>query len=132
MEKHYDLAVIGAGPACYTAAIKAGELGLSVCLIEKNEVGGTCLNVGCIPTKTLIHTANIFREIKDVEKIGITGFDTESISIDMLKLQARKNEVIERLKSGILFLLKKHKVELIIGEASIIEENKISVKLIEA
>jgi dihydrolipoamide dehydrogenase len=70
--------------------------------------------------------------MKDVEKIGITGFDTESISIDMLKLQARKNEVIERLKSGILFLLKKHKVELIIGEASIIEENKISIKLIEA
>ena len=131
MGKHYDVAVIGAGPAGYTAAIKAGELGLSVCLIEKDGVGGTCLNEGCIPTKTLIHTANIFREMKDLEKIGITGFDSGLFSIDMLKLQERKQEVIQRLKSGILFLLKKYNVELIAGDALIVEENKISIKLIE-
>ena len=132
MNKHYDLAVIGAGPAGYTAAIKAAELGFSVCLIERNEVGGTCLNTGCIPTKTLIHTGNLFREMKDVERIGICGLNIESSFIDMEKLQDHKEEVVQRLKNGILYLLKRNKVELISGTALILQENSISVKLIEA
>ena len=130
MDKHYDLAVIGAGPAGYTAAIKAAELGFSICLIERNEIGGTCLNTGCIPTKTLIHTGNIFREIKDFEKNGICGLNTESSFVDMEKLQKHKEEVVQRLKNGILYLLKRNNVELITGEALILTENIISVKLI--
>ena len=127
MVKSYDIAVIGAGPAGYTAAIKAAELGFSVCLIERNEVGGTCLNAGCIPTKTLIHTGNIFREIRDFEKNGIFGLDIESSYIDMEKLQERKEEVVQRLKNGILYLLKKNNIDLIAGEASIQDVNLILV-----
>ena len=83
MVKQYDLVIIGAGPGGYMAAKKAAKLGMSVVIIDKNEVGGTCINRGCIPTKALVHAATLYREMTECEKFGLTarevGFDLQKI-----------------------------------------------------
>ena len=71
MENHFELIVVGAGPGGYVAAIKAAKLGLSVAVVEEREVGGTCLNRGCIPAKAMIHAATLYEEMKDAEQFGI-------------------------------------------------------------
>ena len=79
MEKQYDLVIIGAGPGGYVAAKKAAKLGMKVVIIDKGEIGGTCINRGCIPTKALVHAATLYHEMKECEKFGLTaekvGFD---------------------------------------------------------
>lgn len=120
-----DLLVIGAGPAGYVAAIYAAKRGLDVALIEKNSLGGTCLNVGCIPTKSLVQTADYFEALKSMNKFGIelnSGFE-----IDMKKVQARKNEVVSTLVSGIDFLLKKNNIQLISGNAEFVDNETVKV-----
>lgn len=120
-----DLLVIGAGPGGYVAAIYAAKRGLDVALIEKNSLGGTCLNVGCIPTKSLVQTADYFEALKSMNKFGIelnSGFE-----IDMKKVQARKNEVVSTLVSGIDFLLKKNNIQLISGNAEFVDNETVKV-----
>ncbi|MDF2544747.1 MAG: hypothetical protein K0S47_4465 [Herbinix sp.] len=124
MEKHYDLAVIGAGPGGYVAAIKAAQLGKKVVLIECLEVGGTCLNRGCIPTKTLMHSSHLFYEASHMSDFGI---ELESIRFDYDKMQQRKDEVVKNLRTGVSNLLKSNKVEVINGIATIEKNHQISI-----
>ena len=86
----FDVGIIGAGPAGYIAAIKAAQKGLTVVLFEKQHVGGTCLNKGCIPTKTILHSTKLFSEAKNLEKFGIKA---EYVSFDFAKIQERQKTV---------------------------------------
>ncbi len=109
---HYDLIVIGAGPGGYEAAIRAAQLGKKTGLIEGRQVGGTCLNRGCIPTKALMHTVHLFQEMCTCEELGIHG---ENVAVDFGGLHRRKNQVVNRLRDGILQLLKANKITLLQG-----------------
>ena len=112
--RQYDLVVIGAGPGGYVAAIRAAQLGASVAVVEKDKLGGTCLNRGCIPTKTLAHVAEAINSIRSINEFGV---DVGSYSVDFEKMINKKNQIVKRLSSGISFLLKKHKIDLFEGEA---------------
>ncbi|HPU63927.1 MAG TPA: dihydrolipoyl dehydrogenase [Mobilitalea sp.] len=125
MGETYDLIVIGSGPGGYVAAIKAAKLGKKTALIEKKEVGGTCLNLGCIPTKTLMHSTHFLFE---AEKMKNAGIAFEGISIDYEKLMTRKDEVVAGIRKGIEGLLKANGVNVYRGSASIIDNNTVSVK----
>lgn len=120
-----ELAIIGAGPGGYVAGIRAGQLGIKTIIIEKNYLGGVCLNVGCIPTKALLHASEIFLHIKNSSKMGI---EINDLKLDIKKLNSWKNSVIDKLVSGINFLLKNYNVEVIFGEAKFIDEKTLLVK----
>ncbi len=124
MKESYDLAVIGAGPAGYTAALEAAKLGMRTVLLEKRELGGTCLNRGCIPTKTLLHSANLFTQIEGAEKFGVCA---GSPAFDMGRIQRRKSEVILGLRDGIAMLMKKNRVIVWTGTAVIMDAHTICV-----
>ena len=94
----FDLAIIGGGPGGYLAAIKAAQKGKNVCLIDKDRLGGVCLNWGCIPTKTLIKNAEIYNYVKNAEKYGI---NIKDISVDFKKNIKRSRDVSDRLSKGI-------------------------------
>lgn len=112
----FDLAVIGGGPAGYSAAITAAKSGLKTALIEKNELGGVCLNRGCIPSKAMLHSAKIFRQTLDSEKFGVTS---EKVNFNLDAALARKNDVICQLKCGIADSLEHAGVKVINAEAHI-------------
>ncbi|MBO4887816.1 MAG: dihydrolipoyl dehydrogenase [Firmicutes bacterium] len=118
MEIKYDLIVIGAGPGGYVAALSAARQGMKVAVVEKQTVGGTCLGKGCIPTKTLLHTAELYKEAKEGEEIGLL---TSGLSVDMAKLNQYKNKVVDTLSGGIEASFKKEKIALFRGEASILQ-----------
>ena len=123
----FEVAVIGGGPGGYVAAIKAAQSGKKTCIIEKEHFGGVCLNEGCIPTKTLIKTVNVFEEVKNADKFAVEGVDKSQIKISVEKLQARKKGVINQLVGGVKGLLKGNKVEIIEGEGSFVDKNTIKV-----
>ena len=112
----YQVAIIGAGPGGYVAAIHAARLGLKVCVIERNEVGGVCLNRGCIPTKTLVGSAKVSSLIKKSADYGIKI--KGETSPDWNRILERKNEVVNRLVKGIHYLFEQNNVELIRGQAA--------------
>ena len=112
----YNVAIIGGGPAGYTAAEKAAAQGLSVVLFEKNALGGVCLNEGCVPTKTLLYSAKVYDTLKHASKYGISA---DAFSFDMDKIIARKNKIVKKLTGGIKLKMKEHRVEVIQGEACI-------------
>jgi len=130
----YDLIIIGAGPAGYVAAIRAGQLGMKTVLVEKKEVGGMCLNWGCIPTKALIESAKFYNRIKTAENLGIDGIDQSKVVFNWTNAKKRSAKIVTKLIGGVNFLLKKNSVEVIKGEARITSPNSISVqnRLIEA
>lgn len=120
-----ETVVIGSGPGGYVAAIRAAQMGQKVAIIEKDAIGGTCLNVGCIPSKALINAGHIYHNAKHAETFGITAGD---IKIDFKRTQEWKdNEVVAKLTGGVEALLKKNKVEIIRGEAFFIDENSLRV-----
>ncbi len=123
MEK-FDLIIIGAGPGGYPAAIRAAQLGAKTAIIEKEELGGTCLNRGCIPTKTLIAGADVLEKIKNAAEFGIKVNEPE---IDYSKMAARKDEVITKLRNGIAQLLSANGVQSYEGAASFLSRNRIEV-----
>ena len=125
MEKEYDLVVIGSGPGGYVAAIQAAKLGMKTAIIEEGELGGTCLNSGCIPTKTLMHSSNLYYEAQNLDKFGIHASE---VSYDLEKIFDRKDEVVEKIKGGIKGLLEGNKVEIISGRATIVAPKEIKVK----
>ncbi|MBQ7449419.1 MAG: dihydrolipoyl dehydrogenase [Paludibacteraceae bacterium] len=111
----YNLAIIGGGPAGYTAAEKAAKAGMTVVLFEKETVGGTCLNVGCIPTKTLLYSAKQYHNALEASKYGVTA---ENVSFDYLKIQQRKQKVVRKLVAGVKQRLKD--CTFVSGEAEIV------------
>ncbi len=113
-ETIYDVAIIGSGPAGYTAAIRGAEYGLKVALIEKtNVLGGTCLHVGCIPTKALLFNAEIWDYLKSAAEFGIEGIETPTLN--WAAVQERKTAIVDKHTKGLGFLMKKHKITTIEG-----------------
>ncbi|MEE8421422.1 MAG: FAD-dependent oxidoreductase, partial [Dehalococcoidia bacterium] len=113
----YDVAVVGAGPGGYVAAIRAAQLGLRVALIERDELGGICLNHGCIPSKTLLHTAELVAAVRDGgERLGI---EFDGLRLDLGRAVDASHEVVARLRDGIGTLLKQHGVDVIEGTAQL-------------
>ena len=112
----YDIAIVGGGPAGYTAAERAGKAGLSVVLFEKNALGGVCLNEGCIPTKTLLYSAKVLETVKQAAKYAVLA---ENCSFDLQKIVARKNKVVKKLTAGIRMKMKDAGVDVVTGEAFI-------------
>ena len=125
MAEKYGLVIIGGGPAGYEAALDAAKKGIKTALVEKRELGGTCLNRGCIPTKTLLHSAELFAEMKKSEVFGITAEDP---AYHMEKIQSRKNEVLDQLRSGIEMLMKKNKIAVYNGTGTIVNPNEVQIK----
>lgn len=120
-----DVLVIGGGPGGYVAAIRAAQLGASVTLIEKEHLGGTCLNIGCIPTKALLHTASLAEEIRNRGRE--LGLITKEVAIDFPQVMAHKDEVAKRLSGGVAGLLKKNKVTVVRGTACLTGDKKVQV-----
>lgn len=118
----YDLGIIGGGPAGYTAALHAGTKGQKVILFEKDKVGGTCLNRGCIPTKAILHSAELYEEIKNSESLGIHA---DNVTFDFAEVMEHKNLVVEKLRKGLELSLKNRKVEVLNTEARLLSEHKI-------
>src|SRR5262245_21392979 len=122
----YDLIVIGSGPGGYSAAIRAGQYGLKTALIEKQpKLGGTCLLVGCIPTKALLHTADVWERFEHADKEGIICVNPR---LDYPKVMERKDGIVNKHSNGISMLLKRAKVERISGYASLQGGGKVHVK----
>lgn len=119
----YQLLVIGAGPGGYTAALRAAKLGLHTAIVERREVGGTCLNRGCIPTKTLLHASQVYHDAANGASVGVHG----ALSYDMGEMFAFKRSVSEKLRGGILSLLKSAKVDVLEGTAQITAPGQVSV-----
>jgi dihydrolipoamide dehydrogenase len=117
MREHFNLIVIGAGPGGYVAAIKAAKLGMKTALIEKGEIGGTCLNRGCIPTKTLMHSSRFYQEAAKLKEAGICF---EGLSFDYPKILSRKDEVVMKNRQGIQGLLKANGISLLQGRAALL------------
>lgn len=117
MSKEYDLVILGGGTGGYVAAIRAAQLGMTVAIVENEKVGGTCLHKGCIPSKALLKSANLYREMKHSSDFGIIAND---INIDFEKVQANKSNVIKGLYQGVQGLLKKSKVEVYQGHGRIL------------
>ena len=112
-ETTFDVVVVGGGPGGYVAAIRAAQLGMEAAVVEREHLGGICLNWGCIPTKTLLHTADLYREMQDAERYGLTA----QASFDIEKVVSRSRAVASQLNSGVKFLLRKHKVQVFDGFA---------------
>src|SRR5471030_2961782 len=129
MVDNFDAIVIGGGPGGYNAAIRLGQLGLTSACIDKRGVGafgGTCLNVGCIPSKALLHASERFHEAEtDFAKLGIKA----KVELDLPQMMAQKTKVVGELTKGVEFLLKKAKSEAIVGEAKITGPGKVEVTL---
>jgi dihydrolipoamide dehydrogenase len=119
-----DVLVIGAGPGGYVAAIRAAQLGKKVAIVDKAEMGGVCLNRGCIPSKSLISAAKQYEQAKEAKNIGI---NVEGVSVDMKKVQEWKQSVVTKLTGGVQALLKGNGVEIIPGEALFVSENEVRV-----
>ncbi|KRG16026.1 dihydrolipoamide dehydrogenase [Virgibacillus soli] len=119
-----DTLVIGAGPGGYVAAIRAAQLGQKVTIVEKGNLGGVCLNVGCIPSKALISASHRYENALESEEFGIK---TEKVSLDFSKLQEWKGSVVKKLTSGVEGLLKGNKVEIVKGEAYFVDDHNIRV-----
>ncbi len=121
-ENTYDLGIIGGGPAGYTAALHAKASGLSVVMFEKDKVGGVCLNRGCIPTKAILHSAEVYEELKCSSDIGI---NCEGLSVDFAKVVERKERTVEKLRKSLELTLKNAGVVTVIARAEVAGQNKI-------
>ena len=119
-----DLVIIGAGPGGYVAAIRGAQKGLKTAIIESRDVGGTCLNRGCIPTKSMIYSAQLYHNAVNGLKFGLTA---EKVGFDFDAINKHKNESVEKLRNGTEYLLKSHKVRLIRGRASVKDTHTVSV-----
>lgn len=126
MEK-YDIAVFGGGPGGYVSAIKAAQLGAKVVLVERERLGGLCLNWGCIPTKTLLISARHYRDLLRSSEFGISGVDLSNAKVDWTLLMERKSKVVDKLVSGIELLVKKNKITFINGEGTVLDNHTIEV-----
>ena len=120
----YDLIVLGSGPGGYVAAIRAAQLGLKTAIVERELLGGICLNWGCIPTKALLRTAEVYHYLRHAEAYGLTN---EKPSFDIAKVVARSRAVAKQLNQGVAHLMKKNKITIVMGEGKLTAKNKLSV-----
>ena len=123
---HFQVVVIGAGPGGYVAAIRAAQMGLKTAIVEKDELGGTCLNWGCIPTKSWVVTAHLYEQIKRAKEYGIVVGEPQ---IDWTALVARKNKIVKQLTGGVKQLLAGRQVEIYKGTAKLTSANRIAIAL---
>ena len=121
---NYDLIVLGSGPGGYVAAIRASQLGMKVAIVEKESLGGVCLNWGCIPTKALLKSAQVFEYINHAEDYGIKINNAEA---DFNSIIKRSRDVADGMSNGISYLMKKNKIDVIIGFGKIMSNNKLKV-----
>lgn len=124
MTKRYEAAVLGAGPGGYVAAIRLAQLGKKTVLIEKDLVGGTCLNRGCIPTKALLHSAEVYQTVLHAAACGVSA---QNAAYDYAKIAANKDMVVKNLRSGVQYLLKNAGAEVVYGEGVLTDTNTIIV-----
>src|ERR1700756_3990976 len=122
----YDLIVIGGGPAGYVGAIRAAQLGKKVACVEKERAGGTCLNWGCIPTKSLLRNAELYHLLQ--HRAAEFGFAFQNLSYDWKKIISRSRNVADKLAGGVEFLFKKNKIDYLRGEATILGAGKVTYK----
>ena len=125
MNKKYDIIILGGGPGGYVAAVRAAQLGKKVAIVEKEQLGGICLNWGCIPTKSLLKNAHVFEIIKNAKNYGI---DIPSYSVNWPKIIQRSRNIAKRLNKGIEYLMKKNKVDHFSGFGSIVDKNTVRIK----
>ena len=111
-ERQADLCVIGAGPGGYVAAIKAAQLGLKTIVVERDELGGVCLNRGCIPTKAMLRSANLFETFKQAAEFGILA---DNVRVDFGQVIARRDKIVKQLTGGVGTLLQSNGIELVRG-----------------
>ncbi|GIN60605.1 dihydrolipoyl dehydrogenase [Robertmurraya siralis] len=117
MAKEYDLVILGGGTGGYVAAIRASQLGLKTAIVEKGKLGGTCLHKGCIPSKALLRSAEVFATTKKSEEFGV---ETTGVSLNFAKVQERKNNIIEQLHKGVQHLIKQGKIDVFAGTGRIL------------
>lgn len=120
----YDLVIVGAGPGGYVAALRAAHMGAKVCLVERDEVGGTCLNRGCIPTKALIASAELLAKIRRSSEFGI---GTKEVSFNLPQIMQRKKEIVSRQVQGIRHLLESNGIELVEGRGKLLSPNLVEI-----
>src|ERR1019366_8746113 len=126
MADRYDVVVIGAGPGGYVAAIRAAQLGMKVACIEKSRtLGGTCLNVGCIPSKALLDSSELYHLAK--HRFGHHGIKVGGVDLDLPKMLARKDGIVKSLTDGVAFLLKKNNITPYFGTARLLGSGSIQV-----
>ncbi|MCL6756101.1 MAG: dihydrolipoyl dehydrogenase [Candidatus Rhabdochlamydia oedothoracis] len=123
-QKKYDIAIIGAGPGGYVAAIKLSQEGKKICLIEKQFLGGTCLNVGCIPTKTLLSHADLLHRMTHAAEFGI---ELGSVRLNYTKMKQRKDSVVEKMRKGLQGLLQSNHITVIQGQAEFISPKELKI-----
>ncbi len=123
-KKTFDIVIIGAGPGGYTAAIRSAQLGKSVLCVERDKLGGVCLNWGCIPTKALLKSAEVYNDLKDINEFG---FSVDNVNIDFEKIIQRSRKISQKQEKGVGFLFKKNKVDSIKGTAEFKDKNTIIV-----
>src|SRR5580704_13773073 len=116
MADAFDVVVVGAGPGGYVAAIRASQLGLSTAIVERENLGGICLNWGCIPTKALLKTAEIYDQLGHLDAYGLSAGER---AYDFGKVIARSRAIAKQLSGGVAFLMKKHKITVIYGAATL-------------
>lgn len=121
----FDMIVIGAGPGGYVAAIRAAQLGLKTCVVERENLGGICLNWGCIPTKALLRSSEVFHLMERAKDYGLSA---DKIGYDLDAVVKRSRGVAKQMEGGVKHLLKKNKVEVVMGEATLPAKGKVSVK----
>ena len=126
MKKNYDLIVLGSGPGGYVAAIRASQLGLKTAIIEKESLGGVCLNWGCIPTKALLKSAQVFEYLKKADQYGLSA---SKIDKDFTSVVKRSRSVADGMSKGVNFLMKKNKIDVINGFGKVLPEKKVSVDI---
>ncbi len=124
-ETNFDILIIGAGPGGYVAAIRAAQLGFKTAIVEREHLGGICLNWGCIPTKALLRTAEIYRYMQHAKEFGLSA---EKIGFDTAAIVARSRAVAKRLADGVGFLMKKHKITVIDGTARLTKLGEVKVE----
>src|ERR1700685_3668783 len=123
-DNSFDVIVVGGGPGGYVCAIRAAQLGLKTAVVERERLGGICLNWGCIPTKALLRSSEIFHLMHRLDEFG---FSADNLKFDIAKIVGRSRKVAQQLSNGVAFLMKKHKIAVIAGDAKLAGPGKLIV-----
>jgi dihydrolipoamide dehydrogenase len=124
MPDSYDMVVIGAGPGGYVAAIRAAQLGMKTAIVERDELGGRCLNEACIPAKAMLRAADVLSEVRDGKQFGVS---TGDVSFDIAGAGKRRDQVVKTLTGGVGSLMKKHKIDVLKGQGALTESRNVAV-----